>query len=210
MHTEAYTWVKEHAPDAQSVLDIGGRDVNGTVHDLFPNATVYTVLDAMPGDNVDIVADASTWTPDRQYDVVVCCEVFEHTAVWREICTTAYLGLRPGGTFIATMGGPGRAPHSAVDGGHILQPGEHYGNVDPDDLHRTLTVIGFEGITVDQQHHPMADVRAVATRPSATREWQRIGQPTTGLVSTALVNTSFTPPLQAPSCCHVPGAETDT
>lgn len=166
MHTEAYTWVKEHAPsNATTVLDLGGRDVNGTVRDLFPVAEVYTVLDAMPGHNVDIVADASVWTPQRSYDVVVCCEVFEHTPVWREICTTAYLALTPGGTFIATMGGPGRAPHSAVDGGHILQPGEHYGNVDPDDLHRQLTVIGFEGITVDQQHHPMADVRAVATRP---------------------------------------------
>lgn len=156
--------MKEYAPTARSVLDIGGRDVNGTVRALFPEAETYTVIDAMPGDNVDIVADASVWTPQWVYDVVVCCEVFEHTPVWREICTTAYLALTPGGTFITTMGGPGRAPHSAVDGGHILQPGEHYGNVDPDDLHRQLTVIGFEGITVDQQHHPMADVRAMATK----------------------------------------------
>jgi SAM-dependent methyltransferase len=164
VHAEAYEWVTRHATsEAVKVLDIGGRNINGTVRNLFPCAD-YTALDIAPGEGVDIVADAATWTPDRVYDVVVCTEVFEHTASWPQIIGTAFDALRPGGLFVATMAGPGRAPHSAVDGGWQLHPGEHYGNVDPDDLLKALDAAGFDAITVDQQHRP-ADVRCVATRP---------------------------------------------
>lgn len=173
MHAEAYAWVKQHAPtNARSVLDIGGRDINGTVRDLFPTAENYRVLDEIDGPNVDIVTDATTWTPDHLYDIVIAAEVFEHTPAWPAICSTAFLALKPGGLLILTMAGPGRDPHSAVDGGSVLYDGEHYANIHPDDLHRQLTVAGFEDITVDQQHEPMADVRAVARRrPFATGGW---------------------------------------
>lgn len=165
MHPEAHAWVAKHATtDAVSVLDIGGRNINGTVRDLFPNATSYTALDIRPGDGVDIVADASAWTTTDAWDVVVCCEVFEHTPVWREICETAFNALRPGGRFIATMAGPGRPIHSGVDGGPTLWPDEYYGNVAMHDLNARLKECGFVDVTVDQQFSP-ADVRAVATRP---------------------------------------------
>lgn len=161
MHPEAYEWVTRHATDDPvSVLDIGGRDVNGSPRPLFPNATVYTVLDIAPGDNVHIVADASSWTPDREYDVVVCTEVFEHTPVWPQICATAHKATAAGGMFIATMAGPGRDPHSAVDG-RQLRDGEYYGNVDPDDLRRALADAGWRPVLVDQHG---ADVRAFARK----------------------------------------------
>jgi hypothetical protein len=62
-----------------SVLDIGGRDVNGSPRHLFSEqVTDYTVLDIRPGDGVDIVADAATWDPDGQaWDVIICAETFE-------------------------------------------------------------------------------------------------------------------------------------
>jgi cyclopropane fatty-acyl-phospholipid synthase-like methyltransferase len=165
LHAEAYAWVKQHAPtDAETVLDIGGRNINGTVRDLFPNA-VYRVLDINADHDVDIVADASTWTPDQQYDVVVCCEVFEHTPVWPAICTTAHEAMKPGGALILTMAGPGRAPHSARDGGSVLYDGEHYDNIHPNNLEHVLHEAGFTDVTIDQQHEPMADVRAIARRP---------------------------------------------
>lgn len=164
MHAEAHEWVARHATqDRVAVLDIGGRNINGTVRDLFPHSD-FTALDIAPGEGVDIVADASTWTPDRAYDVVTCTEVFEHTGSWPEIVGTAYMALRPGGRFIATMAGPGRPEHSAIDGGPRLHPGEYYGNVDPDELTKVLDAAGFEEITVDQRSWP-ADVRCVATRP---------------------------------------------
>lgn len=162
MHPEAYEWVRRHAVPAATVLDLGGRDINGNCRPLFPDAA-YTVLDIAAGDNVDIVADAATWTPDGEYQVVVCTEVFEHTEVWPDIIATAYKACAPGGVFILTMAGPGRPAHSAVDGGWQLHPGEYYRNVHPDRLRRELEHAGWVDVIVDQQHSP-ADVRAVARR----------------------------------------------
>lgn len=160
MHPEASQWVADNAPhEHDSVLDIGGRNINGTARDHFPRASVYRSVDIQPGPAVDIVANAAEWTPDQEYDVVVCTEVFEHTDQWRQICETAFDALKPGGKFITTMAGPGRTPHSAVDGGPTLHPGEYYGNVDPDDLRDCLDEIGFQHYLVDQSG---LDVRAVA------------------------------------------------
>ncbi len=142
------------------MLDLGGRNVNGSVRPLFPAADPYRTVDIASGDGVDIVADAAEWTPDRVYEVVVCTEVFEHTPRWPEICGTACRALVPGGLFIATMAGPGRPKHSAVDGGP-LRAGEYYENVDPKQLYYTLIVRGFAHAVVDQQRRP-ADVRCVA------------------------------------------------
>lgn len=164
MHAEALAWVDAYRTDEPvSVLDIGGRNINGTPKPLFPNATTYTVLDIAPGDGVEIVADAATWEPDRRYDVVVCCEVFEHTDVWPAILRTAYRALVPGGVLIATMAGPGRAVHSAVDGGPHLYDGEHYGNVEAGDLEAELTAAGFCRVVVHEETSSH-DVRAVAHR----------------------------------------------
>jgi cyclopropane fatty-acyl-phospholipid synthase-like methyltransferase len=164
VHAEALAWVETFCTDEPvSILDIGGRNINGTPRPLFPNATVYTVLDIAPGEGVEIVADAAEWSPDRRYDVVVCCEVFEHTDVWPAILRTAYKALDDGGVLIATMAGPGRAPHSAVDGGPHLYDGEHYGNVEPADLETALAAAGFRDVTVHEQTESH-DVRAVAYR----------------------------------------------
>ncbi len=163
MHPEAYEWVRAHATsEPVEVLDIGGRNINGTSRDHFPHAKRFTVIDIAEGPGVDVVADAATWTPDREYDVVVCTEVFEHTAVWPDICLTAYKACKAGGQLILTMAGPGRGGHSAVDGGP-LRPDEYYGNVEPFRLREVLEECGWKDVFVDSQPSP-ADVRAVATR----------------------------------------------
>lgn len=162
MHAEAYDWVRRYAGAPATVLDIGGRDVNGSCRPLFPDAD-YLVLDLRLGVNVDIVADAATWTPHRSFALVVCTEVFEHTALWREICATAYKACAPGGRFIATMAGPGRPPHSAVDGGWTLHEGEHYANIDPAELVAVLTACGWQDVLTDVRDSP-ADVRCVARK----------------------------------------------
>lgn len=162
-------WIAKHATsDPVTVLDIGGRDVNGSPRHLFPGATRYTVLDIRPGEqvtDVDIIADAATWNPGGQaWDVVICAETFEHTAAWRAIVRTAYRACAPGGRLIVTTAAPGRPPHSAVDGEFRLHPGEHYANIRPAELERVLTEAGWSGVVVDVQPSP-ADVRAVAVKP---------------------------------------------
>lgn len=165
MHEAARAWVADHATIEQVVvLDIGGRDVGGpwggSVHDLFPNAA-YVVLDIAEGRDVDIVTDAATWVPDRMFDIVLAVECFEHTWLWPEICATALQALRSGGRLIATMAGPGRAPHGAL-GEPYPAVGEYYANVAPDDLAHVLKGQGWTDVVVDQAG---LDVRAVATKP---------------------------------------------
>jgi SAM-dependent methyltransferase len=172
LHTQALDWVSRHSThDPITVLDIGGRDINGTCRPLFPNAR-YTVLDIRDGPNVDIVADAANWIPDRTYDIVVCTETFEHTDVWRDICRTTFRALTTGGRLIVTCAGPGRAVHSAIDGEFRLHDGEHYANITPDDLYTALASAGFVDITVDFLPHP-CDTRAIATKPEVDRDASR-------------------------------------
>jgi len=165
MHDQAMAWIEEYATDGVvSVLDLGGRDINGNPRHLWPNASSYTVIDIRPGEGVDIVADAADWDPGtRRWDVVVSAETFEHTARWPAICRTAYKALNFGGRFIVTTAGPGRPPHSGIDGEFRLHPGEHYANVPAAELQRVLEECGFHYIQVDSQPSP-ADTRAVATK----------------------------------------------
>src|SRR5215207_4228586 len=164
MHDQAMQWIAKYATaEPVSVLDLGGRDINGSPRHLWPNATRYTVLDILPGEGVDVVADAAAWQPGDAWDVVCAAEIFEHTASWPAICGTAYMACRPGGRFIITTAGPGRPPHSAVDGLLRLLPGEHYANVPARELERVLRETGFKDVIVDSQPLP-ADTRAVAIK----------------------------------------------
>jgi hypothetical protein len=162
VHAEAYEWISRYATtDPVKCLDIGGRNINGSAMDHFPNAE-KTVLDIAPGPGVDIVADASTWAPTDEWDVVTCCEVAEHTAVWPGIVATTFAALAPGGSLIFTCAGPGRFRHSAVDGGRRLFPGEHYANVSTDELGVVLTACGFVDVVLDSLGE---DTRAWARKP---------------------------------------------
>lgn len=166
MHPEVLEWVRRFATDEPVVvLDIGGRDMNGSCRALFPNST-YVSLDIADGCGVDVVADAATWVPDRAYDVVVCAEVFEHTPVWPAMCGTAYAACRPGGVFVVTCAGPGRHPHSGRCAGP-LQPGEYYRNLDVADLRSKLEDAGFGEVQVRQSD---LDLQASAVR-SPRRGW---------------------------------------
>jgi SAM-dependent methyltransferase len=163
LHPEAWQWVMKFATDEHiTVLDIGGRDINGSPRILFPNA-VYTVLDLLPGKNVHIVADAATWNPPLLWDLVLATEVFEHTPDWPKICATAWWALRPGGRFVVTTAGPGRLEHSGIDGMGRLHPGEWYQNIEPGQLEAALKEVGFVDVVIDQQVNP-PDVRAVARK----------------------------------------------
>lgn len=133
MHPEARQWVARWATtDACSVLEVGSLNVNGHVRDLFPNAA-YTGLNDVDGIGVDIVADAAHWTPNRLYDVVVCCEVLEHAREWPQILATCGAALRAGGQLIVTCAGPGRAPHGQ-HGAPLPIEGEWYANVTVDEV----------------------------------------------------------------------------
>jgi hypothetical protein len=62
---------------------------------------------------------------------------------------------------ILTCAGPGRPPHSGVDGGP-LRPGEHYANPDPADLYACLVAHFRAAVVVDQP--TTCDLYALASR----------------------------------------------
>lgn len=161
MHEAARTYVARFATDTPlDVIEIGSRNVNGGVRDLFPAAS-WTGVDIIDGPAVDVVADAATWMPDTRADLVVCCEVLEHTADWPRILANAAGMLRSGGRIVVTAAGPTRAPHSGIDGGPV-RPDEHYANLDADELHSELVIAGFRNV---QTETVGADVRATGVTP---------------------------------------------
>lgn len=156
------TQVRRHhlnAPGAR-ILDLGGRNVNGTPRHLFKRAASYVSVDIREGPGVDIVADAADLDLDDRFTVVVSTELFEHTARASEMVTAAFRHLEPGGVFIATMAGPGRAPHGAS--GEVRLPrGEFYRNVEPDALEGWIRAAGFQQWWVNQSG---TDVRCRAVK----------------------------------------------
>jgi len=165
MHAEAYQAVAERAAatglDTRPVvaLDLGGQFVNGSTRPLFKRAR-WTGLDIVPGPGIDIVADATAWTPDKLYGLVVCTEVLEHVQDWQSIVCTAAEALEPGGTLILTCASTNRPPHSSV--GDVNLGGEWYGNVDPDELRDFASGL-FE--TVDVEYNfPPGDAYMVAVK----------------------------------------------
>ena len=162
MHGNVMTWVAQCLDlrktlvlksTSAHVLEIGSLDINGSVRPLFTNTISdggsFLGIDVQEGPGVDLVADASMYKSDVQYDVIVCAEVFEHTAVWPKIIKNSHSLLVPGGMFIATMAGEGRAPHSAIDENPI-RSWEYYKNVTKLDLEKRLTI--FSDFKVDVVH----------------------------------------------------------
>lgn len=158
MHPEAMAWVQRHATLANFVLDIGGRNVNGSPRHLYPQAN-YTAVDLYPGEGVDEVADVTEWEPNVRYDTVLCLEVLEHVQDWPAVIEAAHRLATDGGKLILTAAAPGRTPHSAIHGGP-LQDNEHYANIHEEDLW-TVLLGAWTDIVIDVRGE---DIRAVATK----------------------------------------------
>lgn len=117
------------------ILDLGGQNVNGSVHDYFPNARIRT----MDLENADYIADITTWRGSAQWDIVIATEVFEHVQDWPAVIATAAAALDPTGpsVFLTTWASDRRQPHGAT-GAPLPAPGEWYGNVPTDAVARVL------------------------------------------------------------------------
>jgi len=135
MHDEVRAWVEACAGPGEGlvVLELGSQDMNGTVRGLWPDAE-WIGVDIAAGPGVDIVADGCTYRHPTPVDVVVSCEVLEHLETWPELVANAAANLRPGGLFVGTCAGPGRAPHSGVRPDPGMVDGEFYANVAREDF----------------------------------------------------------------------------
>jgi hypothetical protein len=183
MHAEAMQAIgraldESNMRGAARVLDVGGRDVNGSPRPLFADPLVYDVLDIRDDPGVTIVADVRTWDPITwvPYDVVLCAETFEHLPGWDRALVVMASVLRPGGVMIVTAARDPRLPHSAFDG-RELHDGEHsnrlptcaalacewYENVDAELLHDRMRAALGNGVKLWM--HSRGDVYAWGRKP---------------------------------------------
>ena len=144
MHSQVLHWVGTSlnewglARHGLRVLEFGSLDINGSVRSIIePISAQYVGVDMQSGPGVDVISDAASYRTSDRFDVVVCCEVFEHTPQWRQIIDNSYDHLVNGGLFVATMAGEGRRPHSAIDEQDI-RDWEYYANVGAWELRRSL------------------------------------------------------------------------
>lgn len=113
MHNSVLQWVREkiaqHDLLTARVLDVGGRDVNGSCRSLFLGGS-YLSVDVAPGPGVDLVgraSDLSSLLCGQEFDVVVSTEMLEHDPEpWLSMPAMTSL-LRPGGMLLITARGNG-------------------------------------------------------------------------------------------------------
>ena len=163
MHDAVLTYLSDNLPvpcDELHVLEFGSRNINGSARQIVGRCARYVGVDLYEGPDVDVVGSATDVVVPGAFDVVICTEVFEHAddAACQAMTANAYRHLVPGGRFIATMAGPGRMEHSAIDG-KGLHPGEFYRNVDKALLAEWLAMAGFDRFDIDRAG---ADMRCVA------------------------------------------------
>lgn len=164
MHGEAYDWFASEVAVLQPrrrVLEIGSRDINGSLRPLFAQPDVaYCGVDPLPGRGVDLVARGEDVQPPWAPDLILCAEVLEHVpdAQAQAICQHALAILAPGGVLLMSMATDPRVEHSQLDG-RDLQPGEFYRNVRVEQLPDWLA--GFEGVRWWVHPHGDLYVRAI-------------------------------------------------
>lgn len=157
MHPEAWSWLSKQVDkvgNVSSIIDIGGRNNNGTPRDLFPRVE-YMALDSMEGDDVDIVCDAAEWIPGREWDMAICTEMFEHLPPdkYKPILSNINNALKANGVLLFTAATNPRRPHSAW-GDPDPGPEEFYENVDVEKLKSDMRASRWfmDELVVDRRH----------------------------------------------------------
>lgn len=94
------------------VLDVGSKDFNGSVRDSFREAGIayeeFIGVDMQPGKGVDIVRNGHDLLDEflpNTFDLVTCCETFEHDdKFWVTLSNMKKL-VKPGGYLLITVPG---------------------------------------------------------------------------------------------------------
>lgn len=148
MHPSVETWLQKAATSYgpfRSVLDIGGRDVNGTCKSFLGEVPLFVSLDKRDGPGVDIVVDVTEYSPEistQQFQVVTCTNVLEHEPQWKKVIENAYHFVEPWGYFILTTVQDPFPHHSGIDGCEVREE-EWYSNHTDEDLSAALIKAGF-------------------------------------------------------------------
>ena len=107
--------LRERMTAGARVLDVGSRDVNGSLRTVLADrAGDYVGVDIEAGPGVDLVGDAvdlPALVGVNAFDTVVTTEMIEHCLPWRDAMHAMLRTLKPGGLFLLTTRSPGFALH---------------------------------------------------------------------------------------------------
>lgn len=141
--------VREFYPEffnQKKILEIGSWDVSGSIRQFFKNCD-YIGVDVSEGPGVDIVSFGQDLTlPDKNFDLVISCECFEHNPDWIETFKNMYRMLDDEGLFVFTCatygrrehGTPRRSMNSSLTS--VSAGGEYYLNLADNDISSSLNL----------------------------------------------------------------------
>lgn len=116
MHESVYEWVRripQYVWEGASVLEVGSRNVNGSVRDLIePHASEYIGVDMIGGDGVDRICRGENLVERFglfSFDVVVSTETLEHCQQWQHVIENIKAVARE--TVVLTTRSPGFPYH---------------------------------------------------------------------------------------------------
>jgi SAM-dependent methyltransferase len=125
-----------------NVLEIGSRDVNGSVRKLFEAAANYVGVDLQEGPGVDLVSFGHEIDhPDGSYDITISGECFEHDPYWRETFLNMVRMTRAGGLVAFSCASLGRPEHGTFRTNRADSPGTQALGLD---YYRNLAAADFE------------------------------------------------------------------
>src|SRR2546426_6948724 len=91
----------------RDVLEVGSRDVNGSVRTVIEalGPASYLGVDIEEGPGVDVLCDATNLVSrfgQERFDVVISTELLEHVCDWRSVIGEMKSVLRTGGVLLIT------------------------------------------------------------------------------------------------------------
>lgn len=127
------------------VLDIGSLDINGNNRYLFEDYE-YVGVDIGPGPNVDIISRGHEYRDDKEFDLVISSECFEHDEFWALTFLNGVSLLKPKGLFLFSCATHGRGEHGTRRTSPQDSP---FTSQLQNDYYRNLGEEDFKGLDLD-------------------------------------------------------------
>lgn len=143
----AYGQARLTEPDIRGkrVLDVGARDVNGSLRPFVETLgpATYVGVDIEPGPGVDEVVNAEDLVErfgPEEFDVVICTEVLEHVRDWRSVISNLKRLVAPGGVLLVTTRSIGFPYHAFP---------HDFWRFEPDDMRAIFSDFEVENVEAD-------------------------------------------------------------
>ena len=127
-----------------NVLEVGSYNVNSIVdYKQYIGNCNYIGIDLIEGRNVDVVLKGEDIGKlDKKFDIIICCECFEHAKNWKIIFSEMVKYIEKNGYIIITAASTGRAEHGTERTNNSDSPGtgNYYKNITKNDFFKNFNI----------------------------------------------------------------------